>query len=88
MLHNTNAHNQVNVSHLPEPLTGCGADCGDAETALPIIGTDGIPNYLLTHVYGNVPPNIAAVVAHMHQCWRPGSLGIYNKKKNLHFYLN
>ena len=50
MLHHTNPHNQVNVSHLPEPLAGCGADCGDPEAALPIVGTDGIPNCIFSPV--------------------------------------
>ena len=48
MLYNTNHHNEINVRHLPEPLTGCGADCGNTEAALPIVGTDGTPNCIFT----------------------------------------
>ena len=50
MLYNTNHHNEINVRHLPEPLTGCGADCGDTEAALPIVGTDGTPNCIFAPV--------------------------------------
>ena len=42
--------NKINVSHLPDPLGGCGANCGNAEAALPIAGTDGIPNCILSPV--------------------------------------
>ena len=65
MLYNTNHHNKINVRHLPEPLTGCGADCGDTEAALPIVGTDGTPNYFSTCVYCKILPNIADVGAQM-----------------------
>ena len=68
MLYNTNHHNEINVRHLPEPLAGCGVDCGNTEAALPIVGTDGTPNCIFALV------SIVRFHLTLPECWCPNAL--------------